>query len=276
MSDVPSPLSTSALAKKLGKVSKQMFAELELLGWIERQKDSWVLTTKGEFEGGKYRESKKFGRYIIWPNKTLEHKALIKPDAHRMSTSQLAKTVDLSNRMIEKVLQELGWIKAGRKGWLLTASGIALGACQREDSISGIPFVLWPSELVENRVFTDWVYALKQGARSDALLCCDGHQVGCEAERIIDNWLYFSGLMHAYQRRIPDEEQLYADFYLPQHHLYIEYWGVGNPKQQLALKMKKKEKLKAMNANLIEINDEDLEHLDEVLPRLLLKHDIEI
>lgn len=159
---------------------------------------------------------------------------------------------------------------------MLTAAGKSVGGLQREDSVSGIPFVLWPSELVENQVLSERLCSFDEGAQGDATLCCDGHQVDCNAERVIDNWLYFAGLMHAYKRRLPDEEELYADFYLPQHHLYIEYWGEGNIKQNLALKMKKKETLLSMNANLIEINDEDIGHLEEVLPRLLLKYDIEI
>ena len=41
------PLSTSALAKALGKTTKQMFSELESMGWILRSQDSWQLTSKG-------------------------------------------------------------------------------------------------------------------------------------------------------------------------------------------------------------------------------------
>ncbi|MAY40892.1 MULTISPECIES: hypothetical protein [unclassified Neptuniibacter] len=276
MPDVSHSLSTSALAKRLGKTTKQMFSELEQLGWIARKAETWALTAKGEFEGGKYRESTKFGRYIIWPDSITKHKALVQPDANRMGIRELSKSLQLSTKMLERLLQELGWVKAGRKGWLLTAAGNSVGGCQREDSVSGIPFVLWPSELVENLVLSERLRSFDEGAQGDASLCCDGHKVDCNAERVIDNWLYFAGLMHAYKRRLPDEEELYADFYLPQHHLYIEYWGEGNIKQNLVLKMKKKETLLSMNANLIEINDEDIEHLEEVLPRLLLKYDIEI
>ena len=45
-------LSTTALARKLAIPAQQLFATLKDYGWIERQHDSWVLTPKGEFEGG--------------------------------------------------------------------------------------------------------------------------------------------------------------------------------------------------------------------------------
>ena len=276
MSDKPTPLSTSALAKALAKSTKQMFAELESLSWIKRDKDSWVLTPKGEFEGGRYRESHKFGRYIIWPSDTVRHNALVSADAHLLSTADIGKAFSLSRRRVELILQEIGWMTPGRKGWLLTALGEAVGGSQRENSATGVPYVMWPDGLVDNAVLIDRVVGLEKGGDDAAhLLCCDGHQVRCEAERHIDNWLYLSGLLHAYGRPLPCDEKLTADFYLPQHQLYIEYWGKENSQGTVSAKMKKKEKFISMGVNLIELNDEDVLNLDETLPRMLLKYNIE-
>jgi hypothetical protein len=275
MSEIPASLSTSALAKALGKTTKQMFAELESLGWIERLNENWGLTNKGEFEGGRYRESHKFGRYIIWPGGVVGHKALASPDANLMTSHLLGKQLSILPSVIDKLLQEMGWTQPGRKGWLITSAGELAGGYQRENPETGVPYILWSERLLEDTILRDWAADLQTGLEGDALNCCDGHNVSCEAERKIDNWLYMSGIVHAYHRRIPDTELLYADFYLPQYHLYIEYWGEGNAKDGLSSKMKKKEKLQALNVRLIELKDSDVFNLEDVLPRLLLKYNIE-
>ena len=56
-------LSTTALAKKLDIPTQQLFATLKDYGWIERANESWILTQKGEFEGGSYHNSRRFGAY---------------------------------------------------------------------------------------------------------------------------------------------------------------------------------------------------------------------
>lgn len=270
MSD--SPLSTSALAKALGKTTKQMFAELESLGWIERKGDSWRLTSKGEFEGGKYRESQKFGRYIIWPATAVSHNALSNADSHLLTSTKLAKHFSLTRKQIDQILVELGWVLPARKGWLVTRQGEIEGGHQRENINTAVPYVLWPSGITSNEVLKRSIEELT----GDDFICCDGHQVSSVQEQKIDNWLYFSGLLHAYQRRLPFEEKYLSDFYLPQYHLYIEYWGEGNAPSQLPEKMNKKERIVQAGFKLIELDDQDIEVLDEVLPRKLLKFGIEV
>ena len=70
-------LSTTALAKELNVPAQQVFAALQDYGWIKRVDSDWVLTGKGEFEGGTYTESSRYGRYIVWPPSLLEHKLLV-------------------------------------------------------------------------------------------------------------------------------------------------------------------------------------------------------
>lgn len=267
-----SPLSTSALAKALGKTTKQMFAELESLGWIERQTDSWQLTTKGEFEGGNYRESQKFGRYIIWPSSVTEHNALSNPDTHLFSCTKLAKKLSLTRKMLDQIFSELGWVVPSRKGWEITSQGLSVGGCQRENADTAVPFVMWPSSLIDHPVL---IKQVQERLQTEHLTCIDGHSVSSEQELKIDNWLYYSGLLHAYRRRMPFEEEYYADFYLPQYHLYIEYWGAGNEAAQVGVKMRKRERLTEAGYHVIELQDQDIENLDEVLPRKLLKFGIE-
>ena len=43
---------------------------------------------------------------------------------------------------------------------------------------------------------------------------------------LIDNWLYMQQIAHAYERKLPVEEDVYCDFYLPAGKAYIEYWGM--------------------------------------------------
>ena len=61
-------LSTSALAKLLDIPLQQLFGTLRDCGWIRKVDDGWVLTAKGEFEGGEYIHSRRYGRYIVWPD----------------------------------------------------------------------------------------------------------------------------------------------------------------------------------------------------------------
>lgn len=268
-------LSTSALAKALKKTSKQMFSELEALGWIERVDDAWKLTAKGEFEGGTYRESKRFGRYIIWPESIVEHKALISSESQLYSVNQLAREIDQPAFLLSALLHNLGWLKRGRKGWRVTAAGTGLGGCQRLDA-HGIPYVVWPRDLLEHTCFNESLEMLDAEPVDNHYPCIDGHKTQCRAEQQIDNWLYLSGLVHAYRHPLPFSEELYADFYLPDAQLYLEYWGKGNPAGSVTDKMRKKTFFSENGCQLIELKDEDIEHLYERLPQLLLNFDVEI
>jgi hypothetical protein len=97
----------------------------------------------------------------------------------------------------------------------------------------------------------------------------DGHYVRSKSEIIIDNWLYVSKTVHAYERKLPVEEDVYCDFYIPTGKVYIEYWGSEDEKY-LARKYKK------YGFKLIELTDKDVYNLDDVLPRKLLEYDVPI
>ena len=68
---------------------------------------------------------------------------------------------------------------------------------------------------------------------------------------------------------------LYSDFYIPTGKVYIEYWGYDNNKKYLDRKKVKQEIYAKYSFDLIELNDDDVTNLDDVLPRLLLKHGIQ-
>ena len=93
----------------------------------------------------------------------------------------------------------------------------------------------------------------------------DGHWVRSKAELIIDNWLYRGRIVHAYERRVPIEEKLLCDFFIPIGKVWIEYWGLEDEKY-LKRKELKKELYKKYDKNLIELTDKHIEKLDDILP----------
>ncbi len=276
--DNSKPISTSALAKKLGKSARQMFAELEALGWIRRVDDQWQLTAKGEFEQGQFCNSDKYGTYIVWPATVVEHRALVSPGDRWISASGIAKQHKLSTQGVNRLLAELGWITPHLKGWQVSRWGQAVGGEQREDPRSGVPYVMWPESLPDNAVFKRALGAHTQrlGAVETVSGCAalDGHLLRSEAEAAIDNWLYLAGVSHACRRLLPVEAVHHSDFYLPAGNLYIEYWGDSDAAYLLA-KMHKKEIYRQHGLNLLELQEDDLSRLDEVLSRGLLKFGIE-
>ena len=93
---------------------------------------------------------------------------------------------------------------------------------------------------------------------------------------LIDNWLYYAGHAHAYERRVVlgDKEVMYPDFYLPSHRVYIEYWGMESDPRYRDRMAKKRAIYAKSSSNLVELVDEDIGRLDDVLPQRLLKFGI--
>ena len=99
----------------------------------------------------------------------------------------------------------------------------------------------------------------------------DGHLVRSKGESLIDNWLYYHNIAHAYERRVPIEEEMYCDFYIRKGAIYIEYWGMEDKKygerKEIKLDLYKKYSL-----NLVSLTDKDIFKLDDILPKLLRKY----
>ncbi|MCA9487379.1 MAG: hypothetical protein KC516_00275 [Nanoarchaeota archaeon] len=94
----------------------------------------------------------------------------------------------------------------------------------------------------------------------------DGHRVRSKAEQIIDNWLYHKGIVHSYERRVPIEEEVYCDFFIPLgEKVWIEFWG-SEEEKYLKRKRLKKSYYAKYKKNLIELDDKDIEKLDDILP----------
>lgn len=213
------------------------------------------------------------------------------PTITLMSATTLGERLKLTNQKINQVLAELGWMEKGvkDKGWTATAQGIGLGAIQKDHHQTGIPFVMWPESILQNKSLLSTATSLKSEVLNEIThppkkeevgfrekfqathRTTDGHWVRSKAEMLIDNWLYMSGIVHAYERQLPIEEELYCDFYIPAGKVYIEYWGLeSDPKYQHRKKIKI-DLYRKYNFNLIELTDEHIKNLDDFLPKMLLK-----
>jgi len=91
----------------------------------------------------------------------------------------------------------------------------------------------------------------------------DGHVVRSKAEAIIDNWIYEAKIVHAYERKIPVEEDIYCDFWIPTGKVYIEYWGL-EAQDYLGRKENKISIYKKHDLNLIQLTDSDISNIDDI------------
>ncbi|TKB25170.1 glycerol kinase [Desulfopila sp. IMCC35006] len=269
-----------------------MFVQLVNLGLIEKKGEVWSLTNEGVSKGGKFIDSKQYGKYITWPddikiNVTLNEKLI--------TSTIIGKQYGLSANKINFLLSEIGWVYKGLKGWLTTPQGVRQGAIQDEDKKSGIPYVRWPELILENKILQNSVEQIRGTKNSEEPKpeettleekgfrekfeakhrATDGHFVRSKAEMLIDNWLYMAEIVHAYERKLPIEEDAYCDFYIPTGKVYIEYWGFENEQKYLKRKEIKRKIYEKYDFNLIELKDEHVQNLDDILPRLLLKYGIQ-
>jgi len=292
-------LSTSALAKELKMSSQAMFQHLLEVELITRNKDSWDLTPAGKSKGGFYKHSEKFGRYIVWPESIIAELDDSREDiGHNLLTAtNIGKNFEIPANRINSILSELGWIKKDIvKGWQITELGKRLGGIQSKYRTTGVPYVRWPENIIKNKILITSIREARgdistvsqgqpQNTGADAVKfrdkfrpehrAQDGHYVRSKSELIIDNWLYVSKIVHAYERKLPIEEELYCDFYIPTGKVYIEYWGLEDDKY-LTRKEKKLEIYKKYNLNLIQLVEKDVLNLEDTLPAKLLEFGIAI
>ncbi|MBI2029624.1 hypothetical protein HYT02_04365 [Candidatus Gottesmanbacteria bacterium] len=106
-------------------------------------------------------------------------------------------------------------------------------------------------------------------------LAIDGHLVRSLGELNIDNWLFSQEFCHGYERKLPVQENIYCDFYIPledkKGYVYIEYWGREDEKYQ-ERKQQKIAIYEKHNLQLIELMPENLENLDEIMPQKLRRY----
>ncbi len=218
-----------------------------------------------------------------------------------LSSTRIGKHFGISNIKVNLILAELGWIERYVKGWVPTDRGNALGANVREMR-NGTPFVVWPAGILGFPAFVASIKEQTGGSPGEPapgparpassagddfrskfpanFRTQDGHMVRSRAEVLIDNWLYMQGIVHAYERRLPIEEECYCDFYLPGAKMggkgvYIEFWGLESDPKYRERKAAKQAIYAKHALRLIELGDAEIERLDDVLPRMLLRFGIE-
>ncbi len=281
-------ISTTNLAKLKNIEPKALFSELRHYGYIVRHDKRWVLTDLGKRFGGEYIQHSEYGPFIVWPANLLIDKSL--SAAKQLSATQLGERVGLNAKKINQILNELGWIDRINDGWHISDSGLKAGGEQREDKNTATFFTVWHDTILKNRNFT---HSVKEflGTDSDSLSTdksfsgfkqkfaakhrtSDGHYVRSKGEMIIDNWLYMAGLVHAYERKLPIEEEAYSNFYLPGGKVYIQYWGSDSGPIETKIRHQKLKAYTEHGFNLIEIEEEEIDRLDQILPHALRKFGI--
>lgn len=297
-------ISTTSLSNELDIPANELFSKLKSLAWIDRKNDKWVLTELGKQKGGQTRTNPKFGEYIVWPdNISLDNGQQAKDKPKSLNATTIGKHYNISSQRLNLILSELGWIEKDLAGWTITKLGKTVGGRQYEHETSGGTYVLWPDSILQNKslneVFkesqpekelpkvapttTQQQQVIAQPTSNNfrdkfpaTIRTRDGHMVRSRAEVIIDNALYEYKLAHAYERKLPIEEDLYSDFYIPSENVYIEFWGMENDPKYLERKKVKLEIYKKYDFKLIELTDEDILNLDDHLPKKLLKFGIKV
>jgi hypothetical protein len=291
-------ISTTALSKTLEVDLSELFSALQKLSWITRENDKWILTNDGIIAGGKMKKDDSFGEYITWPQSIDIDKIksqISDSNSHMLTASVLAEKLKTTAQKMNLIISELGWMeKDDKRGWEITRLGKIIGGKQREHDESGRLYVLWPDgilsnkslneSLIENHIIANTRNEKPSTDKKEQNFrdkfpanhrASDGHQVRSRAEVIIDNYLYSNRIIHAYERKLPIEEDVYSDFYIPMGKMvYIEFWGKENDEQYNARKKAKIEIYKKHEINLVELNDDDILRLDDILPGKLLKYDI--
>jgi len=287
-------ISTTKLAKKLSLPKNKLDEILLAAKYVEKSDDGFTLTELGKEKGGELTTDSRYGTYIVWkedielPNKTITQ------GKNFVSATVIGKKYNISARKINMILSELGWIEKYLKGWTISNLGMNNGGVQKENSNNGIPYVEWTEEIFENKAFKEVIKEVLGDASEDTQKkvneskandfrtkfeakhrATDGHFVRSKAEMLIDNWLYMAEIVHAYERRLPIEEEVYCHFYIPTGKVYIEFWGLENDPKYIERKKIKKAIYEKYNFKLIELTDEEVFNLDDVLPKMLLKFGVQ-
>ena len=212
-----------------------------------------------------------------------------------LSVTNLGELLNISNRKLNLIFLELGWIEKKENGWVTTDLGAKLCG-QVEVGRDKKTFIKWPVGIEKSRVLTRAINEFlhpesklkiepdKEITKDAAnfrskfpanMRASDGHGVRSRGELNIDNWLYYNNIAHAYERRLPlENEEVYCDFYIPVGKVYIEYWGLEDEPKYIARKEIKKEIYKKYGFSLIELTNEHIENLDDYLPKMLRKFNV--
>tara|TARA_B100000767_G_scaffold267476_1_gene286254 strand:+ start:205 stop:1125 length:921 start_codon:yes stop_codon:yes gene_type:complete len=294
-------ISTTALAKYFDIPSQTLFNFLTEKSWIEKIGTHWRLTGKGEFEGGEYIQSLKFGEYIGWPKTIIEHIIFQELLDIPLNVETLGKRFDIGSHRFNALLAELGWQTRFHKGWTITSLGKNLGGIEKEHTESGVPYTVWPRDIIDqpgleqaleqlsakeqSTEVTSGVSKKTSPSKQQAALnfnekinwhTRDGHNTTNQQHHHVCNWLYLMSVVHAYRWPLADKKMGCCDFYLPQANVHIECWQLHEEAASISQKLLRIDYYEKQNLAFLELKSEDLNRLDNVLPKLLLKYGITV
>jgi hypothetical protein len=299
-------ISTSALANELDIKPADLFDKLKSLGWIVRKNDKWTLTDIGKQKGGQVRDNPKYGEYIVWPEDISIDGGQKTNKPKLLNATTIGRHFNITSQRLNLLLNELGWIEKTVAGWGITKLGKNLGGRQCEHETSGGTYVLWPEIVLTNKdLLESFQESPKKSPTANQVTTKtekestevvndfrkkypseyrtkDGHYVRSKAELTIDDSLYLWGIVHAYEKKLPNtEHDVYSDFHIPSGKgrpkaVYIEYWGMENDDAYNQRKNKKIEIYNQLGLNLIQLNDADIKNIEDSLQKYLLKHEIKV
>lgn len=152
--DVAEPLSTTRLAEIAGVSPAEFRSVMTLAGFIALEGNNYIITPDGERAGGTYKPGRN-GQYIVFPPSIVTDPRLKSaPAAYRVnsnattSASKIAEQYGCGAAKINALLAQLGWIRRGIRGWVVTPQGETRGGVQRDNTKTGETYALWPAAIL--------------------------------------------------------------------------------------------------------------------------------
>ncbi len=297
-------ISTSALAKKLNIELNKFSKLLEEHWYIEIKNKSFFWTEKIKVLTKKWKENwwvlkiwTKFWDYIIWPEDFNPFKWQNINNIECLSVSTIAENFSLSARKMNQILSELWWIEKNLLWWKITKFWKTIWGKDFIINKTWATYTKWPVNIKENNSLlnalglnntnnSNEIKKIEDNKLNDndeisfrekfptQYRTKDWHNVRSRWELVIDNSLYEYWLAHAYERKLPIEEDVYSDFYIPAKNwwkaVYIEYWGIEDQAYYENRKKIKIEIYKKYHMNLIQLENKHIDNLDDYLPKMLL------
>lgn len=196
-----------------------------------------------------------------------------------LKAKDIAEHFQKTSSAINQILADIGFIEKYQNGWKVTPEGKAHGG--EEKTYKGNFYVVWnesilnnsillkmlkPEEEIEDKKDKDFRKKFDAQYRTQS-----GHYVRSRAEVMIADWLYSNDVVFAYEKRVPIENDMFCDFYLPKYQIYIEYWGYDEDEKYQNRKAEKQHLYQEHHLNLIEIDNESINNIDDFLPKEILK-----
>ena len=177
----------------------------------------------------------------------------------------------LENSVLRRELARLGGDGLDQRDTGSTSSEAAAPAAQVDESTPADTGDLFDDQSEPSQAGSP-VSEKRVAAAKDARALrrtLDGRLVHSVLQLRVSDWLYSANLAHAYERALPCEEALHADFYVPEVGLYIECWERDVPTDTLSRRLRVREVCRELNLAYLEVTAADVDRVDEILSHRL-------